>query len=92
MGLDDFTWFGSAFDTDDVLYRILTAVQMVGVLVLAAGVPVAADHNDYRAVTLGYLVMRIGLLTQWLRVAIEDPASRCTALRYAAGIVLLEVG
>jgi low temperature requirement protein LtrA len=88
----NFTWFGSAYDTDDVPYRILTAVQMVGVLVLAAGVPSALDHDDYRAVTLGYLVMRIGLVAQWLRAAVEDPASRGTALRYAVGIVLLEVG
>jgi low temperature requirement protein LtrA len=88
----NFTWFGSAYDTDDVPYRVLTAVQMVGVLVLAAGVPAAVNDNDYRAVTLGYLIMRIGLVAQWLRAAIEDPASRGTALRYAAGIVLLEVG
>jgi low temperature requirement protein LtrA len=88
----NFTWFGSAYDTDDVPYRLMTAVQMVGVLVLAAGVPAAVSANDYRAVTLGYLIMRIGLMTQWLRAAVEDPASRGTALRYAAGIVLLEVG
>jgi low temperature requirement protein LtrA len=87
----NFTWFGSAYDTDDVPYRILTAMQMVGVLVLAAGVPAAFEENDYRAVTLGYLVMRIGLVAQWLRAAIEDPASRGTALRYAGGIGLLEV-
>ncbi len=33
----NFTWFASAFDTDDWLYRVLTIVQMAGVLVLAAG-------------------------------------------------------
>jgi len=88
----NFTWFGSAYDTDDVPYRVLTAVQMIGVLVLAAGVPAAVNDNDYLAVTLGYLIMRIGLMAQWLRAAIEDPASRGTALRYAVGIVVLEVG
>src|SRR5688572_20917564 len=88
----NFTWFGSAYDTDDVTYRLLTAVQMVGVLVLAAGVPAAVTDNDYLAVTLGYLIMRIGLVAQWLRAAIEDPASRGTALRYAVGIAMLEVG
>ncbi len=88
----NFTWLGSAYDTDDVPYRVLTAVQMVGVLVLAAGVPAAVNDNDYLAVTLGYLIMRIGLVAQWLRAAIEDPASRSTALRYAVGIVVLQVG
>ncbi len=33
----NFTWFASAFDCDDALYRVLTMVQMGGVLVLAAG-------------------------------------------------------
>ncbi|HEX6359575.1 low temperature requirement protein A [Actinophytocola sp.] len=87
----NFTWFASSYDTDDVVYRLLTMVQMGGVLVLAAGVPAAADF-DYRAVTVGYLIMRIGLVTQWLRVGIEDPASRRTALRYATGISVLQVG
>ena len=76
----NFTWFASSFDTDDVLYRLLTMVQMGGVLVLAAGVPAALDDGDYRAVTIGYLIMRIGLVAQWLRAAIEDPPSRVTAL------------
>ena len=29
------TWFASAYDTDDWIYRLLTLVQMIGVLVLA---------------------------------------------------------
>ena len=33
----NFTWFASAYDTDDVPYRLLTLVQMAGALVLAAG-------------------------------------------------------
>jgi low temperature requirement protein LtrA len=87
----NFTWFASAFDTDDVPFRLLTAVQMAGVLVLAAGVPAALDHGDYGAVTLGYLIMRVGLLAQWLRVALEDRGSRATAVRWATGIAVLEV-
>jgi len=87
----NFTWFASAFDTDDVPFRLLTAVQMAGVLVLAAGVPAALDHGDYGAVTLGYLIMRLGLLAQWLRVALEDRGSRATAVRWATGIAVLEV-
>ncbi|WP_222871387.1 low temperature requirement protein A [Nonomuraea sp. PA05] len=87
----NFTWFASSYDTDDVAYRVLTMVQMAGVLVLAAGVPAAGEHTDYRFVTLGYVIMRIGLVAQWLRVAAEDPARRRTALRYAGGITLLTV-
>jgi low temperature requirement protein LtrA len=87
----NFTWFASAFDTDDVPFRLLTLLQMAGVLVLTAGVPAALDHDDYRAVTIGYAIMRAGLISHWLRAAIDDPESRETALRYAAGIMLAEV-
>ncbi|GAA1693964.1 hypothetical protein GCM10009733_107240 [Nonomuraea maheshkhaliensis] len=88
----NFTWFASSYDTDDVPYRLLTMVQMAGVLVLAAGVPAAVGHSDYGIITLGYLIMRIGLVAQWLRAAFEDPASRRTGLRHAAGIGLVELG
>src|SRR3954447_12718677 len=37
----NFTWFASSYDTDDVTYRILTMVQMAGVLIIAAGVTAA---------------------------------------------------
>ncbi|WP_067721374.1 low temperature requirement protein A [Nocardia yamanashiensis] len=86
----NFTWFASSYDTDDVPYRLLTLLQMAGVLVLAAGVPAAFEHDDYTAITIGYLVMRSCLVVQWLRAAHGDPASRRTALRYATGIAVLE--
>jgi low temperature requirement protein LtrA len=35
----NFSWLASAFDTNDWLYRLLTMVQMVGVIVLALGLP-----------------------------------------------------
>jgi len=34
----NFTWFASAYDTDDWVYRLLTMLQMVGVLILALGI------------------------------------------------------
>ena len=86
----NFTWFASAYDTDDVLYRVMTFVQMAGVLLLAAGVPAAFD-GDFTTVTLGYLVMRVGLVGMWLRAAVEHPESRATTLRYAAGVSLVQV-
>ena len=82
----NFTWFASPYDTDDVPYRLLTLLQMSGVLVLAAGVPAAFAAGDYRAITSGYLVMRVGLVALWLRAAREDPEGRGTAMRYATGI------
>ncbi|NEM92498.1 low temperature requirement protein A [Galbitalea soli] len=87
----NFTWFASAYDTDDVPYRILTLVQMAGVLVLAAGVPAAFAGNDYLLITIGYLVMRIGLVAQWVRAAVEHPEGRPTAVRYAVGISVVQL-
>ncbi|MBN6051004.1 low temperature requirement protein A, partial [Nonomuraea sp. RK-328] len=88
----NFTWFASSYDTDDIAYRLLTMVQMGGVLVLAAGVPAAAAESDYRVVTIGYLIMRVALVAQWVRAGVEDPAGRRTALRYATGITAVQVG
>jgi low temperature requirement protein LtrA len=87
----NFTWFASAYDTDDVLYRLLTLVQIAGVLILAAGVPAALDDGDARTITLGYVVMRAAMVAQWLRAARADPGSRRVGLRYAAGIALCQV-
>lgn len=94
----NFTWFASAFDTDDWLQRALTMVQMVGVIILALGIPAvfeSIDHGepfDYRLVAIGYVVMRISLVTMWLRVAKQDPANRRVALRYAVSNLVIQAG
>ncbi|MEU5420379.1 low temperature requirement protein A [Streptomyces sp. NPDC001407] len=89
----NFSWFSSAYDTDDVLYRVVTLVQMAGVLILAAGVPRAFDGSDFTVVWFGYLVMRLAMVTQWLRAAHAGRGEeRRTALRYAVGVSLCQVG
>jgi low temperature requirement protein LtrA len=88
----NFTWFASAYDTDDVPYRLTTMVQMGGVLVLAAGVPSAFEEQNFTAVVIGYLIMRIALVAQWIRAAVEHPDGRTTAIRYAIGISVVQVG
>ena len=87
----NFTWFASAYDTDDVPYRILVLVQMAGVLILAAGVPSAFSGGGFTAVTIGYLVMRVGLVSLWVRAGIQHPRGRATAFRYAAGITVVQI-
>jgi low temperature requirement protein LtrA len=88
----NFTWFASAYDVDDVAYRLLTFVQIIGVLILAAGVPAAFEHGDFKVVTVGYVVMRVALVTQWLRAAHDDPPNRPAALRYAIAVSIVQVG
>ncbi|GIT79562.1 hypothetical protein LLS1_12310 [Leifsonia sp. LS1] len=87
----NFTWFASAYDTDDVPYRVMTLVQMGGVLVLAAGVPAAFESSDFTAIIIGYLIMRLALVGQWIRAAVEHPDGRSTAIRYASGIAVVQV-
>jgi low temperature requirement protein LtrA len=88
----NFTWFASAYDTDDIAYRVTTLVQIAGALILAAGVPEAMGAADLTVVTAGYVVMRLAMVTQWLRAAAGDPPHRRSSLRFAAGIAALQVG
>ncbi|MDX3750634.1 low temperature requirement protein A [Streptomyces sp. AK08-02] len=89
----NFSWFASAYDNDDVLYRVVTLVQIAGVLVLAAGVSRAFEDHDFVLVWLGYLIMRLAMAAQWLRAArAADGAERATATRYAGGVLLCMVG
>ncbi|MFC6597741.1 low temperature requirement protein A [Kitasatospora paranensis] len=89
----NFSWFASAYDVDDVPYRLTTLVQITGVLILAAGVPRMFDQHDLVLSVVGYVVMRLAMVTQWLRAAAcEQGPARTVALRYALGIVLCQVG
>jgi low temperature requirement protein LtrA len=88
----NFTWFASAYDTDDIAYRLTTLVQITGALILAAGVPAAMDGSDFTVITVGYVVMRLAMVTQWLRAARSDPPHRRSCLRFAAGIAAVQVG
>ena len=86
----NFTWFASAFDVDDWLYRVTTIVQMGGVLVLATGVHAAMSEGEWAVVTWGYVIMRVAMIAQWVRLAMSDPGQRAVALRYAVGIALVQ--
>ncbi|MDQ1129005.1 low temperature requirement protein A [Microbacterium sp. SORGH_AS_0888] len=87
----NFTWFASAFDTDDWAYRIVTIVQMGGVLVLAAGIHDAMVSQDFFWVTWGYVIMRLAMVAQWVRAAVSDPGYRATAWTFAVGITIVQV-
>src|SRR5688572_27706346 len=94
----NFSWFASAYDTDDWVFRVVTMVQMIGVLVLALGVPRLfasiehGEHLDNSILVLGYVIMRIALIFQWLRAARQDPARRRACLTYAIAISIGQVG
>jgi low temperature requirement protein LtrA len=88
----NFTWFASAYDTDDLAYRLATLVEIAGALIIAAGVPRAFADRNFGLVTLGYVVMRLSLAPQWLRAGREDRERRPTAIRFAIGITVVQIG
>ena len=59
----NYSWFASAYDTDDWAFRVATMVQMVGVIILALGLPevfrsIDADTIiDNSGTVAGYVVM-----------------------------------
>lgn len=88
----NFTWFASAYDSDDVAYRLIVFVQLAGALILAAGITSAFEDNSWGVPIIGYVVMRMAMVVQWLRAAMADPERKPAALRYAAGITLVQIG
>ncbi|MCO4237289.1 low temperature requirement protein A [Pseudarthrobacter sp. MDT3-28] len=94
----NFTWFASAYDTDDWVFRLVTMVQLLGVLILAMGIEpmfhslVEGDHVDNAVMVGGYVIMRLALVFQWLRAARQDPARRRTCQRYATYLGVVQLG
>jgi low temperature requirement protein LtrA len=94
----NFTWFASAYDTDDWVFRVVTMIQIVGVLILTMGIEpmfhslVEGDHVDNRVIVGGYVLMRLALVTQWVRASRQDPARRDTCLRYAKYLAIVQLG
>ncbi|MBW9244497.1 low temperature requirement protein A [Pseudomonas paracarnis] len=94
----NFSWFASAYDTDDWIFRIATMVQMSGVLVLAIGLPrlfssiEQGEHLDASVMVLGYVIMRVAMIFQWLRAAKQDPSRRRACITYAVSIAVAQLG
>lgn len=87
----NFTTFAAGFDTDDWLYRTLTFIQMLGVVILAGGIHPAFTEGHFLWVAVGYSVMRIPMVFQWLRAARNGGAVAHTARITAIGIVVLQI-
>ncbi len=94
----NFSWFASAYDTDDWIYRVTTMVQMIGVVILALGMPpmfASIDRGvelDNSVMVSGYIVVRVAMVFQWLRAAKHDPEHRPASLTYATTLVIAQIG
>ncbi|SCK09662.1 Low temperature requirement protein LtrA [Streptomyces sp. ScaeMP-e48] len=93
-----FSWFASAFATEDWLYRVLTMLQMIGVVVFSLGLPAMfhsvdeGGHLELRAMVAGYVVMRIAMVLQWWRASREAPGFRRVCLANIRWTVIAQVG
>ena len=88
---NQYTWFASSFDNNSVRFRLATLWQMVGALVIAAGVD-NAFNSDFTVVILGYVIIRSSAVWLWFKVASDNPKLKTTGRRYAVGILLCQVG
>lgn len=84
-----YSWFTTAFDNGDLIFRLLTLGQMAGVLAVAATIP-AAFTGETGAFGVAYALMRLPLVAQWLRAARDDRSHRSFATRYAIGTSLAQ--
>jgi len=94
----NFSWFASAYDTDDWVFRLLTLVQMVGVLVFALGIADVfssideGHHVDNGVLVAGYVVMRVAMVAQWGRAARQDPQRAPACRTYIVTILVAQAG
>jgi low temperature requirement protein LtrA len=72
----NYSWFASAYDNDDWVFRIATMVQMVRVIILSLGIPEMFASIDLGgALDVGVMVVGGGTLTAGERV----PANAASA-------------
>ncbi|GAA1980505.1 low temperature requirement protein A [Catenulispora subtropica] len=94
----DYSWFTSAYDNDDWVFRVATMVQMVGVVVVSLGIQdmfvsvAAGGAVDVRVMALGYIVMRLSMVSLWWRVARGDSPQAAAARAHILSIGIAQIG
>jgi len=89
---NQYAWFASSFDNNSIRFRLATFWQMFGALVLASGVEQAFTEGNFSVISIGYVIIRSSSIWLWFRVAMSNPTLKVTALRYAIGILLCQIG
>jgi low temperature requirement protein LtrA len=87
----NYSWFATAFDPDDIPFRLATFAQIAGSLVIAAGVPRAFEHRDFTVVAIGYVIVRLAFASQWIRVYRDNPELRGLAARWGGGVLVVQL-
>lgn len=94
----NFTWFASAYDTDDWAHRLSTMVIMIGAVVLALGIsPMFTSLEetagiDNTVMVAGYVIMRVPMVGLWLRAKAQASGIRDTVQTYVTSILVSQAG
>jgi low temperature requirement protein LtrA len=85
-----FTYYANRFDTDDLVYRLLTLLAMFGVAAVATTVPSVFDGQT-TAFPIAYVAVRVVLLALYARAARHVPEARALARWFltAFGVAVL---
>jgi low temperature requirement protein LtrA len=79
-----FTWYATAFDNDDVPYRVTLLAAMLCILWLAASIS-GLYHGETLSFVLAYVAMKLLLVGLYLRARRDATNVRLFASVYAAG-------
>lgn len=85
------TWFASAFDNDNAIYRISAMIMMFGVILIAGSLPGFFESLDIRLMTIGYVVLRLPFIFLWYRVGKTNPEYAKTAKIISGGQIVLQI-
>lgn len=86
----NYSWFASAYDNDDAVFRLLTLLVMAGSLVMAAGIRPFFQHSDLSLIVWGFVLMRLAMVLFWLRAGKHHTERRRTTQFYAVGLLLVQ--
>ena len=81
--------FASAYDNDDIRFRIYVFVQMIGSLFIAQGIK-QAYHRDLTIMVIGYVILRVAQLTMWYLVSRHDKEHGKFAIRQVISLSILQ--
>ena len=81
------TWYATAFDTDDVIYRISLLVSMLAIVAIAVNVGRVKD-GDTTGFVIAYLVMQVVVVGLYVRAWQHAHETQSMTTRYAAGDAL----
>src|SRR6516164_600310 len=81
------TMYSTRFDTDDVVQRLLTLLQIFAAAAMAANAKAAFDSRDSAGFGAAYAVLRAVLVVQYLRARRVAETRRLTTV-YAVGFGL----